>query len=284
MTDLTLWIMLTDLQPHQQCAAVITRLDGTARAIGRMMTTFEITTGGVVNGVMVDPVTYLIHALHQRFSNLEEEGRLQSMTEMLAFERRPGESINSLIARYETVRQRAAIEGQLVISMEGCALQLCRAIGIRADQLPNYLQPFQGRFPQTENEFSQLCRNLRLVGHINEGTRGNIASALHGPLRQAHPRAYHTDTSDVQQTYMTGTYQDAGSYPSDPFGSWTGSAGWGNTAQQPPGHAYLAAQPDMSQQQGDSDNGTDSDTSSDSGGEIIPDPGVSSMSNDQILL
>ena len=101
MTNLTLWIMLTDLQPHQQCAAVITRLDGTARAIGRMMTTFEITQGGVVNGVMVDPVTYLTHALHQRFSNLEEEGRLQSMTEMLAFERRPGESINSLIARYE---------------------------------------------------------------------------------------------------------------------------------------------------------------------------------------
>ena len=137
LTDLSLWVMLTDLAPHQQCAAIITRLDGTARQIGRMMTTNEITTGANANGQMVDSVTYLIHALHLRFSSLEEEGRLTSMTEMLAFERRPNEPINSLIARYETVRQRAAVEGQLTMSIEGCALQLCRAIPLRPDQLPN---------------------------------------------------------------------------------------------------------------------------------------------------
>ena len=31
MTDIALWIMLTDLQPHQQCAAIVMRLGGAAR-------------------------------------------------------------------------------------------------------------------------------------------------------------------------------------------------------------------------------------------------------------
>ena len=38
MTDISLWIMLTDLQPHQQCAAIIMRLGGGAREMARMIT------------------------------------------------------------------------------------------------------------------------------------------------------------------------------------------------------------------------------------------------------
>ena len=35
ITDLTLWIMLTDVQPHQQAAAIIMRLRGSAHELGR---------------------------------------------------------------------------------------------------------------------------------------------------------------------------------------------------------------------------------------------------------
>ena len=86
--------------------------------------------GGILNGVQVDPVTYLLGGLHAKFSALEEESRLTAMTEMLAFACKPGEHINQLLARYDTVRHRAAVEGQFVMSIEGCALQLCRAIGV----------------------------------------------------------------------------------------------------------------------------------------------------------
>ena len=34
VTDLTLWVMLTDLQPRQQAAAIIMRLRGSARELG----------------------------------------------------------------------------------------------------------------------------------------------------------------------------------------------------------------------------------------------------------
>ena len=47
--------------------------------------------GGVRNGVQMDPVTYLLAALRSRFAALDEEARLGSMTEMLAFQRKPGE-------------------------------------------------------------------------------------------------------------------------------------------------------------------------------------------------
>ena len=147
VTDVSLWIMLTDLQPHQQCAAIITRLGGAAREMARMISPQEILQVGMRGGVPLDPVTYLLSSLQDRFAALDEETRLASMTEMLAFTRRPGESINALLARCEIVRQRAATEGQFVMSVEGCALQLLRACNIRPEQLMLLLQPNGGSMP-----------------------------------------------------------------------------------------------------------------------------------------
>ena len=75
-----------------------------------MITPNEMLNGGILNGQQVDAVTCLLGALHAKFSALEEESRLTAMTEMLAFHRKHGESINTFLARYEVVRQRAAIE------------------------------------------------------------------------------------------------------------------------------------------------------------------------------
>ena len=99
MTDLSMWLLLTDLQPRQQCAAIIMRLGGAAREISRMITPQEMIQGGIRNGVQLDPVTYLLGALHTRFAALEEESRLTSMTEFLAFTRKPGERIKKVLAR-----------------------------------------------------------------------------------------------------------------------------------------------------------------------------------------
>ena len=102
MTDIALWIMLTDLQPHQQCAAIVMRLGGAAREMARMLTPHEMMHGGPPyndpNGPPVDPVTFLLGALHQRFCALEEESRLTCTMELMAFARKPGENVNSLIS------------------------------------------------------------------------------------------------------------------------------------------------------------------------------------------
>ena len=125
--DLQLWLMLTDLQPAQQAAAIVMRLGGSARELVRSITPDEIMRGGQINGVQVDPVTYVVHGLQQRFALLDDEHRLAAMTQLLAFARRHGETINGTLARYEVVRQRAAREGHFVMCWEGCALHLLRA-------------------------------------------------------------------------------------------------------------------------------------------------------------
>ena len=165
MTDIALWIMLTDLQPHQQCAAIIMRLAGSAREMGRMISPQEMMFGSVRNGITLDPVTYLLGALHARFAVLDEEARVTSVTDMLALSRRPSESINALLARYEIVRQRAAVEGLFIVSIEGCALQLLCAYGTQPQQLLTLLQPFAGRLPQTDQQFTGKCMLLRRFGH-----------------------------------------------------------------------------------------------------------------------
>ena len=57
MTYISLWIMLTDLQTHQQRAAIIMRLGGSAREMARMITPQDMMNGGILNGVAVDAVT-----------------------------------------------------------------------------------------------------------------------------------------------------------------------------------------------------------------------------------
>ena len=92
MTDISHWVMLTALAPHQQCAAIMMRLGGQARELARKISPQEIVGGGWRDGALLDPVTDLLGALQLRLANLEEETRLQIMTEMLAFARGLGRS------------------------------------------------------------------------------------------------------------------------------------------------------------------------------------------------
>ena len=300
MTDIAMWIMLTDLRPYQQCAAIIMRLGGAAREMARMVTPQEMTTGGVVNGVAVDPVTYLLGSLHARFADLEEESRLASMTEMLAFTRLPGESINALLARYETVRQRAAIEGQFVMSIEGCSLQILRACNIQSQHLLTLLQPFGGRLPQNDQQLRDMCTQLRRFGHISEGAPGNIASALQGSFQQARPGAYlalHDQNQDVPQQVTRRTQPTffgdtaAGSTPGGFWGNLlpafpaggAGAAAVPQTLFGTPGHGYqpLSEQAYTTNAEtgndDDDDDGTDTDTSSDDWTEDIQLPEIAHM-------
>ena len=83
--------MLTDLQPHQQCASVIMRLGGAARDVCRELSQNEILFGGVMNGQQLDPISYLVRGLQARFAKFTEETRLAALMEYLAFNRLPGE-------------------------------------------------------------------------------------------------------------------------------------------------------------------------------------------------
>ena len=176
--DLMLWTICTDLEPHQQCAAIISQLGGAARELARLLTPQEVYHGGVVNGQMLDPVSLLLHGLSTRFAPLDEETRLRAAQDLLAFTRRAGESVDAVVSRFEITRQRARDEGGGAVSVETASLLLLRACGVSSEQFQALTQPFGLRLPSTEPEFSQMCHHLRRMGHIVERHPNNIASGL----------------------------------------------------------------------------------------------------------
>ena len=90
----------------------------------------EITQGGMIDGRPVDPVTFLLTQLATHFAPLGEEARLSAMAEIMQFQRRPGEAIDNMLARFRTVRFRAQAGGQnMVMSIEGYSWLLLRACG-----------------------------------------------------------------------------------------------------------------------------------------------------------
>ena len=86
--DILFWRMQSDLLPHQQAAAIIQQLKGSARELARSLTLLEIFNGGVVNAQQLDPVSFLFHGLTARYAPLAEETRLASLTNMMQFQRR----------------------------------------------------------------------------------------------------------------------------------------------------------------------------------------------------
>ena len=178
LQDLMLWTIGTDMQPHQQCAAIISQLGGAARELARSLSPGEVYNGGVVNGVQLDPVSYLLHGLSARFGPLDEESRFRATQDLLSFARRQGETVDTLISRFELIRSRARVEGGGVVSVETAALILLRACGVSSDQFQTLTQPFGLRLPNTEAEFAQLQHHMRRMGHIVERFPNNIASGL----------------------------------------------------------------------------------------------------------
>ena len=293
INDLQLWMLQCEMQPHQQCAAIILRLGGTAREMTRTLTAQEIIRGGVIPGQgHVDPVTFLLHGLQMRFAQLGEETRLEAMTAMMSFRRNDREPIDDMLARFDTLRVRAANVGQYVQSTEAYALQLLRAIGVNSEQIVNLLSPYGQRLPANDQQFEDMKNRLRRMGHILEAVPGNIASTISG--RSSHhlvEQAYHSHDSHLRNS--SGWDQQAGPTSinaNEPHGDWWQAV----QAANPENFAAAPAWPQEPTRQGDwqsgdpsgagqsagvfmarSDNpsgfdsGTDTDTLSDSGNESL---------------
>ena len=81
--DVLVWSILTDLGARRKAAAVILQLRGGAQELVRALPPQAILAGGVINGVAVDSMTFLMHALSERYSQLGEESRLSAITELM---------------------------------------------------------------------------------------------------------------------------------------------------------------------------------------------------------
>lgn len=228
--DLMLWSISSDAEPHQQCALVISQLGGAAREVARTMSPQEVMNGGFVNGQQLDPVSYLIHGLSTRFGPLDDEVRLRSAQDLLSFSRRNGETTDTVLSRFDIVRQRARADGGgATVSTETAALILLRAVGVNHTQFQQITQPFGYRLPATEQEFLHMTNAIRRLGHIVESHRDNIASTLRGNQQGAnHYWAGSAPSDEATPGYNDGQQQDAGGAGGG-GDSWAYHAGDGET-------------------------------------------------------
>lgn len=82
--DIMVWSILNaDLDSRRKCAAVTLQLRGGAQDMVRGLPPQAMMASGIINGVVVDPMTFLMHALSERYAQLGEETRLEAVTELI---------------------------------------------------------------------------------------------------------------------------------------------------------------------------------------------------------
>ena len=97
----------------------MSQLQGAAAELGREIPANVLIQGGLINGALTDPMTYVMHTLAENFAVLGEEQRLHVLTELMTFTRKPGELTDQLLTRFDAVRTRAAQQGQMQLSIQG---------------------------------------------------------------------------------------------------------------------------------------------------------------------
>ena len=261
--DVMVWSVATEGDPARKAALLCMSLRGSAQELVRTLPPAVLVQGGLVNGAAVDPLSFIMHQLAERFAALGEEVRLTAVTELLTFERQGAETVDNIINRFDVVRQLAHDQGQLVISVTGLTWLLLRAIGVSDQQLLTLLAPFNGVFPQNEAQLSQLKTQLRRMGHVLEHAPGNIASSLRSQRTPGRQNFWaHTETETPSSVWHAtegnmpnawDTYPEHGGAPNT---NWeTESAGT---------TAWLAQDFEIS------DGNTDTDTSSSDGATELP--------------
>ena len=82
--DLMIWsIHNSDMDARRKAAAVVMRLTGGARELIRDLPPQTLMQGGLVEGQLVDPMTYIMHTLAERYGRLGEEVRLEAISNLM---------------------------------------------------------------------------------------------------------------------------------------------------------------------------------------------------------
>ena len=155
---------------------VLMNLGGAAYQLINSLPPTELYAGATVNGVPLDPVANILLKLHHRFAQQDIVTQLNAMAEMTEFRREGQEGINSTLTRFEVIRNRAATEGQFVMSHEGYAAKLMFQRRLTDAQIEQLLLPYGGDFPRNEDQFQQLVQGIRRIGLLRDKTPGTLGS------------------------------------------------------------------------------------------------------------
>ena len=148
--DIEFWASGTDLGYQQIATQVASRLGGIAREMAREIDINVLRDGCLHdfqdgNGPrQVSGLEYLLEGLKSRFAPLGDETSMRALSNFMKFKREPGENIDQVLTRFDTLKFRAERNGQLTMGITSISYTLLMALHLSPDNWNRYLQPFNG--------------------------------------------------------------------------------------------------------------------------------------------
>eukprot|EP00435_Cladocopium_sp_Y103_P042293 s661_g11.t1 len=222
ISGLILWASASDLDPIRHGPVAALQVQGTAKELIRELTPQQLQHGDIdpQTGAQYAGLMLLVNVLARRYAPLEAENTTKSISEFLSFKRLPGETIDSVLVRFDILRNRAQARAGFAVNWTGLSWLLLQSLGLNAEMWDRLLAPTGGLMPQNEFQLGELMERVRRLFHLREGRlQGSYQQGAMGD-----PGNFYTDgyfptfeaTADSSNVFMT---NDA--VPADP---WRGAS------------------------------------------------------------
>ena len=154
---------------HGPVAAL--QVQGSAKELIRELTPQQLQHGDVDpnTGQQLTGLMLLVAVLARRYAPLEAENTTKSIAEFLSFRRQPGEAIDSVLVRFDILRNRANVRAGFAVNWTGLSWLLLQSLGLNAEMWDRLLAPLGGQMPQNEHELGGLMERIRRLFHLKEG-------------------------------------------------------------------------------------------------------------------
>ena len=184
ITDVITWCMSTDMDEQRKGPQIELALGGVARDLVR-----EIPFQFKLHGTTVDQgdgngpqqisgAAYILHQLANHYMPLDEESNLRSLADLHGFVRLPGESVDTVLTRFEVIVHRARTRANIPLQHQHAAWMLMLALRIPTEYWVHLLTPFRGALPTTDVEYRQFIEYVRRFGHLAEAGNYSIAQGV----------------------------------------------------------------------------------------------------------
>eukprot|EP00435_Cladocopium_sp_Y103_P048882 s594_g14.t1 len=243
ISDLVLWASATELDAARHGPIAALQVQGSAKELIRELTPQQLQHGDVdpVTGQQLTGLMLLVTVLARRYAPLEAENTTKSIAEFLAFRRQPGETIDSLLVRFDILRNRAQNRAGFAVNLTGLTWLLLQSLGLSAESWDRLLAPLGGQMPQTDFEFGALMERIRRLFHLKEGRM------QHGGGQGAMGDAGNFHTEGFFPTFCpegphAHAYVAGGPAAPDPWAAHHAAAAASNATFDQPGTSVLGAQ------------------------------------------
>ena len=158
LKDLELWNEATEIERERRGAVVAMRLTGTAKEIARDIDAVTLRHDCLPDGGMahLPELEILVRALKNKFCPLDQERQISAVEALMRLNRKYGENIYTLIARWDIARHNAANVGGIQLPYVGTGWMFLSIAGVPREKWTTLLAQTQGMLPRDKEVYDAL--------------------------------------------------------------------------------------------------------------------------------